>query len=647
MIIAMAGHVDHGKTSLIRALTGIDTDRLPDEKARGMTIDLGFAHAVMPDGSTVGFVDVPGHERFLANMLAGVLAVDTALLVVAADDGPMPQTHEHLAILRLTGVPSLTAVLTKIDRVDPAQVQAATEAVRQVLARAGYADAAIVPVSSHTGIGIEDLRARIAAQGAAQRATQGAAPWAATVVPPVEGRFRMAIDRAFTVAGAGLVLTGTIIAGRVAVGDRLLISPSRLAARVRGVQVHHQTVDQAQAGDRSAMAIAGAGIEKAKLRRGDWLVDPGLHAPTQRLDVLLRTTEERGLRHARRMHAHLGAAAVGAKILVLGGQDMPPDQEGFVNLTLDRPIAALFGDRIILRDDSTGRVVGGGRVIDPFPPSRRVRRERRLATLQALVRPSPADALAALLDAEGWIAPADFARSRNLDLDQVIALSAGLRATRIGRSAQPILVTEAARETIAQTLLAFLADWHARHPDRLGPGKPALLTAAPSCPAEVCEAVLRSLLDQTRIRQQDAAFHLPDHAPQLAENDQRLWDQLAPILDEAGLRSCRIRELATALGLTPDETEALLIRLERFGRLLRVARNRFFLPDVVGRLGAIAADLARESEAAAFTAAEFNQRAGIGRNLTIEVLEFLDGLGVTQRVGELRHIVRSVGDVVG
>ncbi len=635
MIIAMAGHVDHGKTSLIRALTGIDTDRLPDEKARGMTIDLGFAHAVMPDGSTVGFVDVPGHERFLANMLAGVLAVDTALLVVAADDGPMPQTHEHLAILRLTGVPSVTAVLTKIDRVDPARIQAATEAVSQVLARAGYADAAIVPVSSYTGTGIEDLRARIAAQGTAR------------VAPPLDGRFRMAIDRAFTVAGAGLVLTGTIVAGRVAVGDRLLISPSRLAARVRGIQVHHQTVDQAQAGDRCAMAIAGAGVEKAKLRRGDWLVDPGLHAPTQRLDVLLRTTEERGLRHARRMHAHLGAVAIGAKVLVLGGEDMPPDQEGFVNLTLDRPTAALFGDRIILRDDSSGRVVGGGRVIDPFPPSRRVRRERRMATLQALVRPSPADALAALLAAEGWIAPADFALSRNLDLDRVVALSAGLHATRIGRTTQPILVTEAAREAIAQTLLTFLSDWHARHPDRLGPGKPALLAAAPSCPAEVSEAVLRSLLDQARIRQQDAVFHRPDHAPQLAETDQRLWNQLAPILDEAGLRSCRVRELATALSQAPDDTEALLIRLERFGRLLRVARNRFFLPDVVGRLGAIAADLARENEAAAFTAAEFNQRSGIGRNLTIEVLEFLDGLGVTQRVGELRHVVRPVGDVVG
>ena len=635
MIIAMAGHVDHGKTSLIRALTGIDTDRLPDEKARGMTIDLGFAHAVMPDGSTVGFVDVPGHERFLANMLAGVLAVDTALLVVAADDGPMPQTHEHLAILRLTGVPSVTAVLTKIDRVEPARVQAATEAVSQVLARAGYADATIVPVSSYTGTGIEDLRARIAAQGTAR------------VAPPLDGRFRMAIDRAFTVAGAGLVLTGTIVAGRVSVGDRLLISPSRLAARVRGIQVHHQTADQAQAGDRCAMAIAGAGVEKARLRRGDWLVDPGLHAPTQRLDVLLRTTEERGLRHARRMHAHLGAVAIGAKVLVLGGEDMPPDQEGFVNLTLDRPTAALFGDRIILRDDSSGRVVGGGRVIDPFPPSRRVRRERRMATLQALVRPSPADALAALLAAEGWIAPADFALSRNLDLDRVVALSAGLHATRIGRTTQPILVTEAAREAIAQTLLTFLSDWHARHPDRLGPGKPALLAAAPSCPAEVSEAVLRSLLDQGRIRQQDAVFHLPDHAPQLAEDDQRLWNQLAPILDEAGLRSCRVRELATVLSQTPDDTEALLIRLERFGRLLRVARNRFFLPDVVGRLGAIAADLAHENEAAAFTAAEFNQRSGIGRNLTIEVLEFLDGLGVTQRVGELRHVVRPVGDVVG
>ncbi|MGE4043758.1 MAG: selenocysteine-specific translation elongation factor [Acetobacteraceae bacterium] len=635
MIVAMAGHVDHGKTSLIRALTGIDTDRLPDEKARGMTIDLGFAHATLPGGTTVGFVDVPGHERFLGNMLAGVLSIESVLLVVAADDGPMPQTHEHLSILRLTGVDRLHAVLTKIDRVGADRAEAAGNEVRQVLHRAGYADAAILPVSSHSGEGIPALRALLAEQAIAWQR------------PPADRGFRLAIDRAFVVAGAGLVLTGTVASGQVSVGDRLLISPSRLVARVRGIQVHHAPAEVARAGDRCALAVAGPHLERARLRRGDWLVDPALHAPTTRLDVVLRTTEDRPLRHARRMHAHLGSAAIGAKTLVLGGEDLPPNQEGFVNLSLDRPTAALFGDRVVLRDDSSGRVVAGGRVIDPFPPARRVRRERRLAALMAMAQPDPRDALGDLLAAEGWLDPAHFALARNLRTETVAGWSEGLQAIRIGRPSQPVLLTTETSEAIAQALLRGLQDWHERHPDLGGPSKAAVVGFAPAYPAGVTEAVLRDLLADDRLVQQDAIFRLPTHSPVLAEADQRLWPRVEQAMEEAGARSLRVRELATMLELPPAETEALLVRLERFGLLFRVASNRFFLPAAVVSLGHVAADLAREHDGGGFTAAMFNQRSGIGRNLSIEVLEFLDRLGVTQRSGELRHLQRPVEDAIG
>ena len=316
MIIALAGHVDHGKTALIRALTGIDADRLPEEKKRGMTIDLGFAHVRMPSGAMVGFVDVPGHERFLSNMLAGVLSIDTVLLVIAADDGPMPQTREHLAILRLTGVSDITAVISKIDRVDGARLDAARAAARDVLDDAGYAGAPVMEASSVTGDGIAAVLAHIESKAAAHRARDAS------------GGFRLAIDRSFSPPGAGLVVTGTVASGIVSVGDRLLLSPSRLAARVRGIQVHNEVATTARAGDRCALAIAGPRIERARLKRGDWLIDPSLHAPTQRIDALVRAIEDRGARHAARVHVHFGAASVTGRVLMRQGGDLRAGRGG-------------------------------------------------------------------------------------------------------------------------------------------------------------------------------------------------------------------------------------------------------------------------------------------------------------------------------
>jgi len=635
MIIAMAGHVDHGKTSLIRALTGIDPDRLPDEKARGMTIDLGFAHTTLPSGHTIGFVDVPGHERFLSNMLAGVLSIDTVLLVVAADDGPMPQTHEHLSVLRLIGVSDLAVAVTKTDRVEAGRIEAVLAAIGQMTARAGYGVTPVFPLSSHTGSGVPPLRDYLADRAARHQP------------PPARGGFRMAIDRAFVMQGTGLVVTGTAAAGQVRVGDRLLISPTRLAARVRGIQVHHQPADTARAADRCALAIAGVQIEKAHLRRGDWVIAPHLHAPTQRADVLLATTGDRTLRHAGRVHAHLGAAAIGAKVLVLGGADLPPGQEALVNVALDRPTAALFGDRIVLRDDTTGRVVAGGRVVDPFPPARRVRREQRQASLAAQAEPDPSQALAGLLAAEGSVDLARFALARNLDLDALAAGAAALPATLIGRSGRPILLSHQTNAAIADHLENRLRDWHDRHPGLPGPGKAALLASLPTYPAEITEAVLLDLMAAGRVLRREAALHLPGHQARLSAADEAYWQRIGPLLRDAGIRPPRVRELAEALALEPADTEALLVRLERFGHLLRVAPNRFFLPDTVVRLGDIAAALAADAEDGTFSAALFNQRAGIGRNLTIEVLEFLDRTGVSQRAGERRFMLRPAGEVFG
>jgi selenocysteine-specific elongation factor len=622
MIVALAGHVDHGKTALVRALTGIDPDRLPDEKARGMTIDLGFAHTVLSGGQTVGFVDVPGHERFLTNMLAGVLSIDSTLLVVAADDGPMPQTHEHLAVLALTGISDIAVAITKIDRVDAVRVGEVADEVRGLLARAGYGEPDIMPVSAIEGSGMDALRGWLAAK---------AGNWQPR---SASGGFRLAIDRGFLVPGTGLVVTGTVTSGQVSVGDRLLLSPSRLGARVRGIQVHHAEAAVASAGDRCALAITGARIEKATVRRGDWLVAPELHAPTTRLDALVRSVEGRTVKHAAPVHAHLGSASIPGRVLV--GAD------GFVHLTLQRETAALFGDRIILRDDATGRVVAGGHVVDPFPPSRRVAKDRRAASLAAMALPDAQQALDALLRVEGWVDLAGFGLARNLDgLD---GLGGGIR---IGRASEPILVSADTKEALGAAMIAALAAWHEKNPALPGPGKAALLGNLRAWPAVVAEAELLERIGRGEIVQTGAVYHLPGHRARLTSADETAWKRIEPAIAADRLRPPRVREVAELLSMPPEETESLMVRLERFGRLVRVAPNRFFQRDGVVALGEIAAALAGESEDGTFTARSFNERSGIGRNLTIQVLEYLDKAGVTRRTGEFRHIVRSAADVMG
>lgn len=633
MIIALAGHVDHGKTALIRALTGIDADRLPEEKKRGMTIDLGFAHVRMLSGAMVGFVDVPGHERFLSNMLAGVLSIDTVLLVVAADDGPMPQTREHLSILRLTGISDITAVISKIDRVEAARLDATRAALRDLLDDAGYAAAPMLAASSITGDGIPAVLAAIEAKAAAQRARDAS------------GGFRLAIDRSFSPAGAGLVVTGTAASGIVSVGDRLLLSPSRLAARVRGIQVHNEVATSARAGDRCALAISGPRIERARLKRSDWLIDPSLHAPTQRIDALVRAVADRGARHAARAHVHLGAASLTGRVLMHNSGDLAPGESGFVTIALDKPSACLYGDRLILRDASNGRVVAGGHVIDPFSPERRVRRKQRAASLTAHAIADPADSFRRLLAAEGWVDVRRFVRARNLAVDFVPDTNG--EAIRIGSEAAPVVVSAATITRVGTSLTRLLATWHAEHQDQMGPGKAELLRAAGTVPPSIAEAVLEVCRARGAVVREGVAWRLPDHHPVLAPLDEAMWTRINAVLSAADLKPPRVRELAAEMRTSPEEMETLLRRLERFGRLIGVASNRFFLPDTIVALGEAAHTLADASEEAGFSAAEFNKRTGIGRNLTIIVLEYLDAIGVTRRTGDLRHVVRSVQEVMG
>ncbi len=378
MILATAGHIDHGKTALIRALTGVDADRLPEERRRGLTIDLGFAYATLPDGTELGFVDVPGHERFLPNMLAGVLSIERVLLVVAADDGPRPQTLEHLDILELIGIGEITGVVTKIDRVERGRTDAVATETGALLAAANLPQPAIFPVSSRTGEGIAALAGHL--QKSAHAAARSRAAASAS------GLFRMPIDRAFTLPGIGLVVTGTIAAGTVAPGDRLVLSPQGTPVRVRGLHGHNRPIEAAAAGERCAINLAGSFPEGGEPRRGDWILAAERHAPTTRLDLSLRVSRyaEAPLRDGLPVHLHLGTTDTVGRAAVLGSREIAPGESGFVQLDLEHPVGALCGDRAVLRDHAARRTLAGGRVVDPFARRRGRRQPARLAVLGAL-----------------------------------------------------------------------------------------------------------------------------------------------------------------------------------------------------------------------------------------------------------------------
>jgi selenocysteine-specific elongation factor len=642
MILATAGHIDHGKTALVQALTGVDADRLPEEKRRGLTIDLGFAYSNLPDGSEIGFVDVPGHERFLPNMLAGVLSIDRVLLVVAADDGPRPQTLEHLDILDLIEIGEVTGVVTKTDRVAADRVAAVAAELAALLAAAGFGDSPIFPVSSRTGAGIAALTRHL--EEAARRAACRRAETAES------GGLRMSIDRAFTLSGIGLVVTGTVAAGAVKAGDRLTLSPRGIAVRVRGLHAHNRPIERAAHGDRVAVNLAGAFPEGRGPSRGDWLVAPALHQPTGRLDLRLRMSRfaPAPLRDGLPVHVHLGTADVVGRAAVLGDKALAPGERGFVQVDLDRPVGALWGDRVVLRDHAQRHTLAGGRVVDPFARRRGRAQPARLMALAALAEQEARTALTRLVEITGAVDLAQFAFARNLDPQALAGVADGEHLIEIGPPRERVLIAAARLAALADTLLARLDEWHRAHPDSLGPGRAALIARARGeAPAAAVDAALSSLAAAGRVVREGGLWHLPEHRPRLGPADEKLWQRVAPLLDQGGLRPPRVRELAQALALEPAAVERLLGRAERLGRVARIADNRFFRPATVVQLADIARDLAAAAPDATFDAATYKDRSGVGRNLTIQILEYLDRIGVTRRTGDVRIVLRAASDALG
>ncbi|MBX3604062.1 MAG: selenocysteine-specific translation elongation factor [Piscinibacter sp.] len=631
MIVATAGHVDHGKTTLVRALTGVDTDRLPEEKRRGMTIEPGYAHADLGGAQPVAFVDVPGHGDFLRQAIVGLAAADAALLVVACDDGPMPQTREHLALLQLLGLRRGAIVLTKTDRVAPARVDEVAAAMRACLQGTALTGAPTLRVDATRGSGLAALRELLRQW---QRDMQA---------PAANGGFRLAVDRVFTRAGIGTVATGTVLSGRVQTDAALTISPSGQPVRVRGIQVHGREAAAAQAGQRCALALAG--LERAALARGDWLLDPALHAPTQRLDVQLHWLPgaQRALDGHADLQLHLGAAAVPARAVPLAPRRLAPGETGLVQLVLAAPVSALHGDRCVLRDPSAQALVGGARVLDAAAPSRGRGTAARLAELQVLIAAGD-DAQAALagladLRPDG-LAAADFARQWNLEADTLRGLIDAADAVRVATVTGERLLARRHWQALRSGLVDTLAAWHAEQPDSPGLTEPTLL-AAPAAARDraLRRAALAAALQQGSIERAGYLLRRPGHQARLAEPDAVLLQRLQAVMTPFGLRPPPLGELAPLLDLPLREAADTFQRLARLGYLVQVARNRFFLPETVQALMQVARDTAAAAPEGGFDAASFRDRSGVGRNLSIQLLEFFDRIGLTRYRAERRCIV--------
>jgi selenocysteine-specific elongation factor len=619
MIVGTAGHIDHGKTALVKALTGVDADRLKEEKARGITIDLGYAYSDLGDGRQLGFVDVPGHERFVHNMLAGATGIDAALLVVSAAEGIKPQTVEHLQIVDLLGLDRGIVALTKADLADDDQILERMAAIETLLDSTSLKGAEIIPVSALSGQGIDELKAKLLALGESGKGATGFA--------------RLAVDRCFVLSGTGVVVTGTVHAGEIKVDDRLLLTPSGLEARVRSLHAQNRPAEIGRAGERCALNLTGPRLNKESIRRGDWVVSTELHVPTDRPDVRLKLLASEGqpLKHWSPVHVHLGSAHVMGRVALLEDSNLAAGASGLAQLVLDEKVGALAGDRIILRDPSATRTIAGATVIDPFGPPRNRRSERRLAELGALDDVDSA-VLPKLLRLEsGFIETTRFGQSRNLrpaEVDRLLREAGGEALEGYGFLAETLA---AARLDIVDTLKAFhqsKADAPGLQPERLR------VTLKKRWPAPVFRALLDREVRAKAVMVDGPFLHLPGHSLTLSPRDEALWKKISADLVRERFKPPRVRDFAQTYGVPEPETRKLLQRLARLGRVIEVAPDQYFLRPVVAEMVSIAHAFGRE-----FSAAEFRDKLDNGRKVAILILEFFDRHGVTVRRGDLRRVV--------
>ncbi|MBM3469694.1 MAG: selenocysteine-specific translation elongation factor [Armatimonadetes bacterium] len=620
--IGTAGHIDHGKSALVRALTGTDPDRLAEEQRRGMTLDLGFAHLDMPGGRRVGIVDAPGHEALVHNMLAGAGGIDLVMLVVAADEGAMPQTREHVDILRFLCPRGGVVVINKMDLApDPEWVSAVEEDLAGLVAGTVLDGAPVVRVSAKTGDGLAGLVAVL------ERMVEGVPARSA------DGPVRMPVDRSFTMQGFGTVVTGTVWSGRVRYGDTLVLLPSGRETRVRGVQVHGEPVQEATAGSRAAVNLAG--IEKSEVCRGDVLATPGAFRVTDRLDVRLRMLPRAPtLRHAARLHVHIGAGETIARVALIGRTALGPGEEGLAQLRMDRPVVAVHGDRFVVRRYSPTITIGGGIVLNPAPPQRR-RRAGDAAEMEAVEQGGVGALVAAAVAARGRggmpsseVAAASGVPEGAAREALAKALADGLVQT-VGDRLYAASVVGEARRIIEETL----GRHHRAVPWRRGMPREELKSKVQAGASDrLFDAVVSDLLGSGGLAEARGLVALASHVPQVREGDRRVREALLMLLERRGV----IPSPAEEIGLLgpPDAVDRAFQMLADEGLVVQVAPDLRLAAATAERVRQAVVEMARVGTDV--TVASLRDRLQTNRRTALALLEYLDSARATRRVGDRR-----------
>jgi selenocysteine-specific elongation factor len=633
LILGTAGHIDHGKTSLVKALTGIDTDRLKEEKARGITIELGFAHLELPGGIRFGIVDVPGHERFVRTMVAGVGGMDLVLLVIAADEGIMPQTREHLEICQLLGVKRGIVVLTKKDMVDPDWLDLVTEEVRDYLEDSFLAGAPIVAVSSRTGDGIEQLKAELVRMAGEIEQKRLDTP------------FRLPVDRVFTVTGFGTVVTGTLLSGAITVGDEVEILPTGQGCRVRGVQSFGAKVEKGGAGERLAVNLQG--VDHSEVERGAVVVPKGLYRPTSAVDVRLNylASMQKELKHRAMVRLHSATYEVPAKVILFDRDTLQPGESAYVQLRLARPVLLLPGDPFVLRTYSPQATLGGGTVLDPAPPRRRRRSAEALELLGAVESGADQERIRLLVESS---------LLSGISVQEMVNRS-GMSGKRIEAALAPLLSTGAviqvvkepriflgrdAFASLKQRLSGELKEYLDENPMQEGIGKEELKSRIPKRSDPRFFGPVLAAMEKDGLAQSDREIvRLPGRKAGVTRDKAELHGMLEQALQKGWMEAPTVKELCDLLGCSEKELLDHANLLAREGKAAKIKPDVFYAPGAVAEIKEKLVTHLKEN--GDITPPQFRDLTGLSRKFMIPLLEYFDQEKVTMRVGDKRVLRRG------
>jgi selenocysteine-specific elongation factor len=630
IILGTAGHIDHGKTSLIKALTGTDTDRLKEEKERGITIELGFAALDLPSGQHLGIVDVPGHEKFVKNMVAGATGIDIVVMVIAADEGVMPQTREHMEICTLLGVKYGMVAVTKIDMVDEEWLELALDDIQDFVRGTFLEDAPVATVSSVTQEGIPEFIKALDALAAK--------------IPerPPSDLFRLPIDRVFTIKGFGTVITGTLISGRVQVGNTIMIYPSGITSKVRGIQVHNKSAEEATAGMRTAINFQG--LEKEAISRGQVLSKPHTLQASYMVDVSLHylASNKKPIKSRTRVRFHTGTSEVLGNLIVLDREEISPGEETVVQLRLDTPVALVKDDRFVIRSYSPISTIGGGKVLNPIPLKHKRFRTEIVEGLKELGHQAPEDIISFHVEASGYqgVSFAHLKMMTNLPDKQLENVLQGLLSQKVLIQIDKenrIYIHNNCFEKLKNDTRRQLGDYHKANPLKPGMPKEELKSKFPPLlTSKLFNLTMNQMIKEKEIAQEENIIRLASHAVLLGGKQADVKDKIFKTYLSAGLEPPYFKELAKSLDADPKRSREVLMHLVNEGIMVKVKEDLFFHSEAINMLKRKLVEfLGARSE---ITTPQFKEMTGISRKYLIPLAEYFDSTNVTLRVGDVRKL---------